>query len=51
VEILPSLKPYLDMLDHDLCDAAVVAYAALLYHKNRVDALGNSKEGIIFIPS
>jgi predicted nuclease with RNAse H fold len=49
-EILPSLRPYLDMLDHDLCDAAVAAYTALLYHQNRVEALGNSEEGLIFIP-
>jgi predicted nuclease with RNAse H fold len=49
-EILPSLKPYLDMFDHDLCDAAMAAYTALLYHQNRVEALGNSEEGLIFIP-
>jgi predicted nuclease with RNAse H fold len=49
-EILPSLKPYSDMFDHDLCDAAVAAYTALLYHQNRVEALGNSEEGLIFIP-
>jgi predicted nuclease with RNAse H fold len=49
-EILPSLKPYLDVFDHDLCDAAVAAYTALLYHQNRVEALGNSEEGLIFIP-
>ena len=50
-EILPSLKPYLDMFDHDLCDAAVAAYTALLHHQNRVEALGSSEEGVIFIPS
>ena len=49
-DILPGLKPYLDMFDHDLCDAAVAAYTALLYHQNRVEALGNSEEGLIFIP-
>ena len=49
-EILPGLKPYLDILDHDLCDAAVAAYTALLHHQNKVDALGNSEEGIIYIP-
>jgi len=49
-EILPGLKPYLDMFDHDLCDAAVAAYTALLYHQDRVDALGSSEEGLIFIP-
>jgi len=50
-DILPGLKPYLDMFDHDLCDAAVAAYTALLHHQNRVDALGNNEEGLIFIPS
>ena len=50
-DILPGLKPHLDMLDHDLSDAAIAAYTAFLYHQNRVDALGNRKEGIIFIPS
>ena len=49
-EILPALKPYLDIFDHDLCDAAMAAYTALLHHQNRVKTLGNSKEGIIFIP-
>jgi predicted nuclease with RNAse H fold len=49
-DILPGLKQYLDMFDHDLCDAAVAAYTALLHHQNRVEALGNSEEGLIFIP-
>ncbi len=48
--ILPALEPYLDMFDHDLCDAAVAAYTALLYHQNRAQALGDSEEGLIFIP-
>jgi predicted nuclease with RNAse H fold len=50
-EVLPGLKPYLDMFDHDLCDAAVAAHTALLYHQNKVEALGNSEEGLIFIPA
>ena len=50
-DILPDLKPHLDIFDHDLSDAVIAAYTAFLYHQNRVDALGNSKEGIIFIPS
>ena len=49
-DILPGLKPYLEMCGHDLCDAAVAAYTALLYHQNRVEALGSSEEGLIFIP-
>jgi predicted nuclease with RNAse H fold len=50
-DILPGLKPHLDMFDHGGYDAAVAAYTALLHHQNRVESLGNSKEGIIFIPS
>lgn len=50
VEILPSLRPCLGMLNHDLCDAAVAAYTGLLYHRNRAEALGDCEEGLIFIP-
>ena len=49
--LLPCLKPYLGMFDHDLCDAAIAAYTGFLYGQNMVDALGNSEEGLIFIPS
>lgn len=48
--ILPGLRPYLDIFDHDLCDAALAAYTGLLYHQNRAEALGDSEEGLIFIP-
>jgi predicted nuclease with RNAse H fold len=50
-DILLGIEPYLDMFNHDLCDAAVAAYTALLHHQNRVDALGNNAEGLILIPS
>jgi len=49
--LLPSLKPWLGGFDHDLCDAAIAAYTAFLYGQNMADALGNSEEGLIFIPS
>jgi predicted nuclease with RNAse H fold len=49
-DFLPGLKPYLDMFDHDLCDAAVAAHTALLYNQNKAQALGASEEGLIFIP-
>ena len=49
--LLPSLKPYLGMFDHNLCDAAIAAYTASIYCRNMVDALGNNEEGLIFIPS
>jgi len=50
VKILPGLKPYLTMYDHNLCDAAMAAYTAFLYHQGTIDVLGNSDEGLIFIP-
>jgi predicted nuclease with RNAse H fold len=49
-DMLPGLKPYLDMLDHDLCDAAVAAYTGLLYYQNRTEALGDCEEGLILTP-
>lgn len=50
-DILPTLQPYLGMFDHNLCDAAIAAYTAFLYCQGMVDTLGNSEEGVIFIPS
>jgi predicted nuclease with RNAse H fold len=49
-EIPPSIEPYLNMVDHDLCDAAVAAQTALLYDRNKTQALGTGEEGLIFIP-
>jgi predicted nuclease with RNAse H fold len=49
-DILPGLKPYLDTFNHDLCDAALAAYTGLLYHQNRAEPLGTSKEGLIIVP-
>ena len=50
INLLPGLKPYLGMFDHDLYDAAIAAYTAFLYCRGMVDALGDSQEGLIFIP-
>lgn len=47
---LPCLKPYLDMFDYDLYDTTIAAYTAFLYCQNMVDVLGDSEEGLIFIP-
>ena len=49
-ELLPALKPYLRMFDHNLCDAAIAAYTAFLHCQNMADAVGNEEEGLIFIP-
>jgi predicted nuclease with RNAse H fold len=49
-EILPDLKPYVDVFDHDLCDAAMAAHTAMLHGQNRAQALGDPQEGLIFVP-
>lgn len=49
--LLPGLKPYLSMFDHNLCDASIAAYTAFLYRQSMVNVLGNKEEGLIFIPS
>jgi hypothetical protein len=49
-DILPGLKPYLGMFNHDLCDAAIAAHTAFLYRQGKAEALGNSEEGLIFVP-
>lgn len=49
--LLPTLlSPYLELFDHNLCDAASAAYTAFLYHQNMAEALGDAEEGLIFIP-
>jgi predicted nuclease with RNAse H fold len=48
--LLPTLSPYLELFDHNLCDAATAAYTAFLYHQNMAEALGDAGEGLIFIP-
>jgi hypothetical protein len=50
-EVIPGIKPYLHVFGHDLYDVALAAYAAFLYHDNRVDAFGSSQEGLIHIPA
>jgi predicted nuclease with RNAse H fold len=44
-EIVPGLKPYLDLFDHDLCDAAMAAHTALLHGQGRGTAIGRSPRG------
>lgn len=48
--LLPSLNPYLDILNHDACDAAIATYTAFLHCQNMADAVGNVEEGLIFLP-
>ena len=48
--MLLGLKPWPAMLNHDLYDAVLAAYTALLRHRNRVEALASSQERTIVIP-
>lgn len=48
--LLPTLNPHLELFDHNLCDAAIAAYTAFLHCQNIVEALGDSKEGLIYVP-
>jgi predicted nuclease with RNAse H fold len=36
--------------NHDLCDALIAAYTGLLFLKGNTQALGNTREGYIYIP-
>ena len=48
--MLPGLRPWAEILGHDLCDAALAAYTAVLYYLNQVQVLGSGTEGTIVIP-
>ncbi len=48
--LIPSLTSYIADFSHDLCDAAIAAYTAYLHYWNKTEGIGNSKEGLIYIP-
>ena len=48
--LLPCLSPYIARFNHDLCDAAIVAYTAHLYHLGKTERIGDTEEGTIYIP-
>ena len=48
--LLPTLAPYTANFNHDLCDAALAAYTAYLYHQNATEQIGSLEEGAIYIP-
>lgn len=50
VDLVPSLTPHIEMLNHDLCDAVVAAYTAFLHRQGKTEAIGYPKEGVIYIP-
>lgn len=51
VSLIPSLNPYIADFNHDLCDAAIAAYTACLYHRDRTEQIGDIEEGVVYIPS
>ncbi len=48
--LLPTLAPWVETLGHDLCDAVVAAYAAVLHHRGLTEVLGDPREGAMVIP-
>lgn len=49
--LVPSVTPYLDSFNHDLCDAAIAAYTAFLHSQNRTRFYGETAEGRICLPA
>ncbi len=50
---LKRLLPYaaeVETWDHDMCDAAIAAYTALLYRRGETEALGKAEDGFIHVP-
>ncbi len=50
LRLMPSLAPHLDGLDHDLCDALMAAYTAILYVQGETEALGSPEEVPVIVP-
>jgi len=48
--LLPSLVPYLDEFNHDLCDAVIAAYTAFTHYHSKTELYGDTKEGAICLP-
>lgn len=47
---LPSIAPYLEGFNHDLCDAAIAAYTAFLHYQGKTELCGKAGEGTICLP-
>jgi predicted nuclease with RNAse H fold len=48
--LLTNLDPRLERWSHDMCDAAIAAYTGLLYIHGEAEVVGNTEEGLIYIP-
>jgi predicted nuclease with RNAse H fold len=49
-ELLPDITNHVARFNHDLCDAAIAAYTAILYEQGRAEPCGDPEEGIIYLP-
>lgn len=49
-QLLPGTAPYVSEFNHDLCDAAIAAYTALLHQQGKTEPYGDPEEGIIHLP-
>jgi len=49
--LMPQLIPFLPRFNHDLYDALLAAYTAYLSTKGEVEIIGDTEEGVIFIPA
>ena len=48
--LIQGLKPELDELDRNTCNAAFNAYTALLHSREATDMLGTAEEGLLVLP-
>jgi predicted nuclease with RNAse H fold len=49
--LLPKSSAFLDIWDHNMCDAAVAAYTAFLYYQGLTEKVGRPEDGFIYIPA
>ncbi len=49
--LVPDVAPYIPKLNHDLCDALIGAHTAYLHGRSETEAVGDPREGLIWIPS
>jgi len=48
--LLPSITPYIDGFNHDMCDAAIATYTAFLHSQGKTELCGEAEEGAICLP-
>ena len=48
--LLPDIACYVDEFNHDMCDAAIAAYTAVLHSAGKTKLCGEVEEGTICLP-